>query len=1507
MSNGRPIRLPAGLPACLISQDDSFATLCKLLEIDSRKRRGHLVDQPGVRRFLRQRRPLKTTRKHKTSLSLRIRQEIADFYSSPDERRSVWQSFFKETSGFQETPANGHVPSLEYLALRKYEQEFANAVVDENELADCGAVVKLESEYPDWRAPALAALPSIRTDITNWQSLPPERQRDTLLAAFAVATLLDDARLLLWAAEENLDISKEFGFAVRKNDPPQAVGEQVGEYTNEDGGETKHPTSDASGALEQACQKLSSAALELGQGPPSGALFERVTECAEDVARLRDAVLKAAAANNLDSLIAGFSGFLKDQTHRVPWLSAEADAIESLWRDTYSSAGNEKIRKLQADIERGKRDTTSRLEEWVTRSAELAEANDLLRACQDELAIASDVASRLKASEQEDHCLQAARSANRRATDAMLRVLEAASPSGTTDAVQRVSTSTTERDKETGDSSGLPEPLETAESLGTPTNEKEAVAKTEIVEPGPTQAAERSEDPKSDVIPEDDHADRKEAIAQSPDPNETGGVTEAAGTSDSKSVDARGRSLDSNELAIWHALREGRTGLGYQIALLRSKLEANGVFRPDPELLAAVALGGCLSGPDGDVAYQFRRHAAAVLADQPFGGVEAEIKDALNLLLLSASLRPALFAPQSGAILMLQRVELSGELSAVYRLAEAVAERAQRLQGVHFDISRLSSILDATVWESQLEEHTDKVKDWRVSAGTERFLFGPARKVWKHWLTKGGILFELAGLITGDGQKPMPRVREIIAKLEDNKSFAQLVEDTYRNKLGHKAGDSISGRALTQLAGDVEKVIELAGDWLRIVESKPTSEGFVENTVAELRSDIEKFAPQALTAIGGVQGRVPGAELTAALVRAQDSVESLSRMFSHDRDFSEAENAWDPRRLLTRDILFVAEQDIGPDGGIDEDCPPGDALALLTDTGSHRKSLFDAFEVRLGRGDIAGAEAVCEQMGYEGDPQEDSCRNRLAPVFTDKRRELERELDESSEKLEQAFKMGEVSETKLNVLNASIASAQELLSRKESVVAAARAVSGFRGRIEGYFDQAIERMRLRFEPYLPLENDRERAFVEHAFDTEDLLTLHEQLDRLESGDSLLPREPENRVPLRKFLSDVSKIEEYLIGNAAPTPNALIGSMSKSEDAFGLSFSSLDESQTKRSTKLLKRWYEVARGGTADSGKIHGLMECLGFAVRHCNPSGANRIAASVEPLRSRELCPIHTYGSSANGHYEIVLNWRSPPQEAIVQSVGEIRNRCVIVFHFGRLSHNEREWLRGWSIDNRTPFIVADESIVLHLASLQTRTLRAFFDCTLPFTTAQPFFTAAGLVPPESFYGREKERQQVMDRWGSCFVYGGRQLGKTALLRSVEADFHEPESSKVAKWVDLKVHDIGIARGAENIWKTLWGVLQELGVVGSDERLPPGRDGQVDALTEAVSNWVSRDQDSRILLLLDEADAFLADDLQHDFRESTRLKGLMDQTGRKFKAVFSGTAQRSTNNGAGQSSARPLR
>ena len=85
-----------------------------------------------------------------------------------------------------------------------------------------------------------------------------------------------------------------------------------------------------------------------------------------------------------------------------------------------------------------------------------------------------------------------------------------------------------------------------------------------------------------------------------------------------------------------------------------------------------------------------------------------------------------------------------------------------------------------------------------------------------------------------------------------------------------------------------------------------------------------------------------------------------------------------------------------------------------------------------------------------------------------------------------------------------------------------------------------------------------------------------------------------------------------------------------------------------------------------------------------------------------------------------------PIIQALASSDPNVR---TIVLHFGKLTRADREWLRRWSINQSTQFVAIDETLVLYLASLPREMLRALFDCTLPFTCAEPYFTAPGLVP----------------------------------------------------------------------------------------------------------------------------------------------------------------------------------
>lgn len=80
----------------------------------------------------------------------------------------------------------------------------------------------------------------------------------------------------------------------------------------------------------------------------------------------------------------------------------------------------------------------------------------------------------------------------------------------------------------------------------------------------------------------------------------------------------------------------------------------------------------------------------------------------------------------------------------------------------------------------------------------------------------------------------------------------------------------------------------------------------------------------------------------------------------------------------------------------------------------------------------------------------------------------------------------------------------------------------------------------------------------------------------------------------------------------------------------------------------------------------------------------------------------------------------------------------------------------------------------------------------LPFANVNPYIRQKrGLVAPEMLYGRNDERRQVLDPDGTQIIYGGRGLGKSALLRDAEAKFATQGQGGEQLALYLSLDDIG--------------------------------------------------------------------------------------------------------------------
>ena len=1253
-----------------------------------------------------------------------------------------------------------------------------------------------------------------------------------------------------------------------------------------------HPVGNVLDILRHSARELGDTANKLAEQPPTIALFSAVEKLTADVLKLREPALYAAAQETIDALLADLATYLSEKSKTATWLVANVDSIMAKWRSAYALQGGDLPDELRASIQRARRDFEKQLERCAVadaRERNAKDARDLHDSAMDAKGVPSPADLELLDRRTNDHS-----AARREAFVARREAIDAFEP---TSSALPAASPPTESPVDTDTPIAPPETAHVSHdsSLATPQDSlNEAGGDSSRQALSATASENEVRDPDRDHRSGGESTAPSDSRDHSPQPVPTEGPTSAGGSAPDtppEETPVHDNALRPAQAAVWDAVGRGRVGLAYQIALADQAVEGR-VDQPSPELLAAVALGTVVRGPSDDVAHEFGRRIGDLTGYLDFGNVDQSTGDALNLLVFAASLFPALFASQpGGSIPLLRRVELSDGLTPVFRLAGAVATHAEKLQTIRLDLPTLTAILDEGAWKDRIAKHADEVARWRSSAKFAKFLYAPAGAVWKHWL-RDGILAELDHLLLTDEAAHMERVREIVSQLADKRSVDDLIKHTDRKEIGRR-GQRITGRALSQFQSRLAEPLALARAWLRLIEAKPGGAGFVEGLVEQLHRDISVHLPVARDTIQELQRASPAVPLASALCCALDAIESLDGIFRRKLE-GDGNIAIGPVQTLSDDLLFVPGLRVDSRGTIPESTPPVRSLALMIDSDVHAKTLRAAFDLRLEQDDLLGAHAVCTRMASEDDPAEDACRDRLSRAVAQSRGDLQHRLYDVTDKLEQAFINGQVSEDQRADLTASIAEANHRVEHRDHALTAPNYVAAIEAQIEPHFTKAIEKVRAQLDKHLPRSDPREQALVQHALDARDLAILHEQIDCLESGQPLRSPDAGGLSRLLSLLDVVDQVTSEFDGTARPSHDALVRAAANREDVLGLRFSALSPAQSERSADLLSVWYRMARQQRkVDRDLVSQFFAGLGFTITddsvqvRTNASVAS-VSLRTEPLRARELCPAHSFGSHARGRYEVALNWNASSRESIIQLVGSTPHTRTFVLHFGKLGRADREWLRRWSIQHSVQFITIDETLVLYLASLPDGALRALFDCTLPFTCAEPFFTAAGLVPPESFFGRESERSNITDRSGSCFVYGGRQLGKTALLNAARAAFDDPASGHLAHFLDLKVHDIGIGHGADQIWRVLWGGLHKLGVVDTAQKMPRGHDSLIDAIEKGVTEWLDQEDHSGILLLLDEADSFLAEDLKNDFRVSTRLKGLMDQTQRKFKVVLCG-------------------
>ena len=299
-----------------------------------------------------------------------------------------------------------------------------------------------------------------------------------------------------------------------------------------------------------------------------------------------------------------------------------------------------------------------------------------------------------------------------------------------------------------------------------------------------------------------------------------------------------------------------------------------------------------------------------------------------------------------------------------------------------------------------------------------------------------------------------------------------------------------------------------------------------------------------------------------------------------------------------------------------------------------------------------------------------------------------------------------------------------------------------------------------------------------------------------------------------------------------------------------------------------------------------LLRALGFSVRkppnrvsdgYCHYKVEMRPTERNLPHYSH---PIAAFGTQLAPTIDVlVLFGSNSPQEIMLKVVNEkMTAMSIVILDFPMRLEDRRQLAELFHAQsNHVQFIVIDRVLALYLAlHEQAERIPLMLKCSLPFTYYQPFVRDGGPTPDEMFCGRDKELDSILDPGGACVVYGGRQLGKTALLQRAESLRQKPADRCFAIYVNI----IQCTTEAEVAAKIAEGLKAKA-------QLDIGEPSTLQELCNSIAALMRGDI-SQLLLLLDECDRFLSAISEDAYAQLQPLVDLKRETMNKFKFVIAG-------------------
>ena len=962
--------------------------------------------------------------------------------------------------------------------------------------------------------------------------------------------------------------------------------------------------------------------------------------------------------------------------------------------------------------------------------------------------------------------------------------------------------------------------------------------------------------------------------------------------SDAESVEAAAPHGDDTKFLqrigddIATAIERGRLGLAYHLA--RSVPRA----LPSADTVKLVACN-YVNDERTPLGAELPNVAAALLSEvEQSPNRETDLRSCREneILTTCAALAPALVAPGGPVSQLLSLMEPRlGDMPFLRKLARTAADVS--MKGVHLPITLLREDDTLDKWRDRLSALRVETRTWVRSESRSKIKFHAATRVWRRMLEtweNGGrsSLGKMLALLDAEADDiAADRVSKISEYWRTNRE--KEIDRIDRENRSRASTSKIEGSARMALRIKVDQALTFSDRWLSALRERPDKRPpFHTELVGELRVAVNNNAGQALAEINGTE---------ASLMRiAGDLLRRYAALFKGAKAKPEI-CAVGLNEMLNGD-LFADPQIL-----IDDANQPTDSLVdseiLLNLAKEDAPDFGRAAIERAQRGDFPGAKAAidfAERSGRIDEQNADVSRTKIEGERSRAQQRLKSEISETSDRLDAAYATGALTLETYERLRDEI---PILASPEDSAFARFGAVLE---RIDAEIGDAQAGRRDALRQSLDTlvgVSYAEKKRVALAIDDGLFQVAEDFMERIERGEELpAPKTTTDRPFDRFFPHFVADYSQFcnVADNAIDSFQQVIEGKTSADfiDVSGLSKDARHDG-----VDILTAWVAL-RDNQTSVVALRTLVEALGFydpKVKGSNDKahgGEKIFMLQSAPISDRRIVRLPDFGSRASGSYRLFAVRGRVTEEAIIREAvkpNAAGNAPGIALFLGILDVDSRRALaRAFSSGEYHPTIVLDEALIAFLAAWPCDRLSAFFDCASAFAFSQPFDPDAAEVPPEMFFGRAHAREAILAMSGDTthFVYGGRRLGKTALLSDIAREYRTGRQADPKELV-LSLNLKGSGIGENRLTKELWSLFAER---LTEHRILKPQTVRHETIEKGVKLWLKERPGRRILILVDEADAFLnAERLpEQGYRVLDQIKRLMEQTDRRFKIVFAG-------------------